>query len=71
MFSRLKIELEDKVRYNRTCRTILSFIQKTLINTNAWEPQDIARAIHKLCVAARLACTPEQQISIENEIKIL
>lgn len=71
MFSRLKIELEDKVRYNRTCRKILSFIQKTLINTNAWEPQDIARAIHKLCVAARLACTPEQQISIENEIKIL
>ncbi len=71
MFSRLKIELEDKVRYSRTCRSIFSFIQKSLVSVNVWEPQDIARAINKLCIAARLACTSEQQISIETEIKTL
>ncbi|MGC8744911.1 MAG: glycosyltransferase [Verrucomicrobiia bacterium] len=71
MFGRLKIELEDKIRYNRRARSVLSFINAALVNTNAWSPQEIARTIEKLCKAARLAVSIEQQTAIENEIKVL
>ncbi|MGC8828866.1 MAG: glycosyltransferase [Verrucomicrobiia bacterium] len=71
MFGKLKIELEDKIRYNRRARSVLSFINAALVNTNVWSPQEIARTIEKLCKAARLAVGIEQQTAIENEIKVL
>lgn len=71
MLKRYKIELEDKIRYSKFFRSTFHYIKKSLVNANVWEPQEIARAIHRLCEAARLATTQEQQIKIENDIKVL
>jgi len=71
MLKRVKIELEDKIRYSRFFRSCLCWLKKSLVNINVWEPQEIARAIDKLCEAARLATSAKQQIQIENDIKVL
>ena len=71
MLKRVKIEFEDKIRYSRFFRSCLCWLKKSLVNINVWEPQEIARAIDKLCEAARLATSAKQQIQIENDIKVL
>lgn len=66
----LRIEVEDWLRYSPLVRAVLArrHFQKGLrlpINS----PEQIVRAIDRLCAAARLAVSQEQVIPIEQEIR--
>lgn len=69
MKHRLLIELEDRLRFSDAVRWALC--QWKLARKPAWDPADpqsIARVIHHLCNAARLATSEQSMLAIEAEI---
>jgi glycosyltransferase involved in cell wall biosynthesis len=67
--STFRIEMEDRLRYNKLLRSVLSIWHFTVgkrLPLNS--PQKIVRSIDRLCFAARLAVRNREVIPIENQI---
>jgi glycosyltransferase involved in cell wall biosynthesis len=69
MIKRLKIQVEDMVRYNPAVRNLLaaSILLKTP-SAKAVDTAEATRVVHKLCQAARLASTESMMLRAEAAI---